>query len=157
MPNRNRNHRGNGGGRGNAPPNRSKNTATGNQTNKRNRENWKRSADETLTVCLLQYGKGNNFDEYERKLKVRMLHDYGYSAMFLKTDQYYSPPMVTLGEGVDAEDFDEDPILRLRVEQEVKNRENAIAKVNADKPGMFAFIKSTLSPESEERVRQHNN
>ena len=157
MPNRNRNHRGNGGGRGSAPPNRSENTATGNQTNNRNRGNRNRSADEALTVCMLQYGKGNNFDEYERKLKVRMLHDYGYSAMFLKTDQYYSPPMVTLGEGVDAEDFDEDPILRLRVEQEVKNRENAIAKVNADKPGMFAFIKSTLSPESEERVRQHNN
>ena len=122
--------------------------------NNNNREHSKytfKGADPTLIV--LRWGRDNNFPEFRRVMSQRLLRDYSYSAMFMRDSAYYEPKFPE----IDDVRYDNDRVYKTRIDQEIKNATNLLAKIQADKPAIFAVIWGQLSIESRDKIRAHAN
>ena len=114
---------------------------------------------------MLQFGRTNNFIAWKTEQINLCCKEFGFLANVLKTNEAYIPEAVVPADYMpaDAEDG-ADPlpalgaaaIAGLRLEAE-KQRNKAVSKLKEDAPKLYATLWATLSLESKEEIRQHDN
>lgn len=114
---------------------------------------------------MLQFGRLNNFMAWKLERINTCCKEFGFLANVLKTNEPYVPPAVQPADYMPALAADgEDPlpaltaaaVASLRLESE-KGRNKAIAKLKDEAPKLFATLWATLSLESIEEIRQHED
>jgi hypothetical protein len=112
-----------------------------------------------MTVPTLVYGRNSNLLEFKKKLINYAEHHYGMSASFLRTGEYFSPPFPEVGVDFEEEDINgndiQSQLQRQHINAVIVDRQKLMSKIRTDRMPIFALMWSSLSPESEEIIRQY--
>ena len=105
---------------------------------------------------MLTFGTNTNYATFKEKLTISCVEKYGNLARFLNDGKYYEPDELNPDDFVTAVDAMKE-IKRQEMLVEVKERRTAINKMKRERPNMYAYIFSKLSPESEQEVKRHKD
>ena len=123
------------------------------------------------TLPVLRYGPDNNFTEFAREIETYALREFGYLGRLFRDNQYYEPPAINEpGQALDTNNSSRGTRLRqtqdvdnvsdaamMQYRESCKQRAKDISDMRNKRPALFATVWGQLSPESEEKIRQHNN
>ena len=108
---------------------------------------------------ILRYGKSTNFEEFKRRISVYAQREYVLLESIFRTEQYEDPPDPVQKEMYSEEELskknDTYGLLRLQLQEEVKERVKVLSQIALDKKRLFAVMWGQLSPESEQIIMQH--
>ena len=103
-------------------------------------------------VPVLHYGPTNNWTDFSKKMRLAVGDRFGKLSQVIENKTYYIPPMPTPDENIkDSKCRD------IVLETDWKERAKELAKLNSQKPMLYAFILSKLSVESEDEYKRHDN
>ena len=114
------------------------------------------NADEN--VPMLTFGAASNFTVFREALSVACLEKYGNLGRIIKEDGYYDVPEVNRDDYQPPEEEREDPRIVYFYDQDyleaLKLRRREIRKMDAQKPSLYAYLMSKLSPESINQIER---
>ena len=110
----------------------------------------KKDLDSNKNVPMLTFGTNTNYATFKERLTISCVEKYGDLARLLTDGKYYVP------DELDPNDFatDVDAMKEIKKQEmlsEVKERRGAINKMKRERPNMYAYIFSKLSPEKRTR------
>jgi hypothetical protein len=103
-------------------------------------------------VPMLRYGPSNNFVTFKDKIKTACMEKYGDLGRLIELEAYWQPPKVNKDAFPKA---DSDIYEKQALIEAVKERSNAVAKMNSNKSSMYAYIMSKMSTESIDEIKRH--
>ena len=114
------------------------------------------NADEN--VPMLTFGAASNFTVFREALSVACLEKYGNLGRIIKEDGYYKVPEVNRDDYQPPEEEREDARIAYFYDQDyleaLKLRRREIGKMDAQKPSLYAYLMSKLSPESINQIER---
>jgi hypothetical protein len=109
------------------------------------------SLNSDTAVPMLRLGVNNNFDTFKRKMSIACMERYKNLGRLIQDEKYYVPPPIDLADY----DLANDPhdVEKARLREAHKRRDKEIADMEVEKTGMYAYIFSKLSKESQDEVQ----
>jgi len=109
------------------------------------------------TIPILVPGRKTNYALFIKAVKKEAAFQFGNLSRLYDTGEYYVPPAIDFGD-VELDAPVQTGTLRQTIEnnvviQESKNRTNEIAKMNTDRPKLYALVERRLSKASEEVLK----
>ena len=104
---------------------------------------------------MLRYGPDNNFPKFKEKMSKEAIEQFGDLGRMVETGEYYEPPEPD----IEDYDLDNDPhgVNAADYREDRKEWRRKKAKMNDDKPKLYAMILGKLSPESMDELKRHEN
>ncbi len=113
-----------------------------------NINNNKKNADD---VPKLTYGPNTNYIQWREALFKVCMVKYEHLGTCIQTGQYYEPPEVITNTYVKAQD--PNGFILESLKSQIKSRQSEIADMQRKRPGMYGYIITTLSIESEDKIK----
>ena len=108
-------------------------------------------------VPLLTFGNGNNWLRFKEKIITACKEKYGDLARLMQLEEYYSPPKLEGALMDPYTDWETNKVTEMLYFSEVKARAKAIRTMADDHSKLYSYILSTLSRESMEEFKHHEN
>ncbi len=103
-------------------------------------------------TVILKPGVAGNFELWLEMHYINSRRKYRNLGLLFKTNQYYSPPAITLGVNYDEDDL-EDPVRFEMLKAEIKKNIDEIREMEMNRSALYMDMWSTMSADSREEER----
>ena len=112
--------------------------------------------DSNEDVPMLTFGSNTNFAVFKEKLGIACLEKYGNLGRIIEDSKYWEPATINPND-YKSSDPDIKQIILLDLLSVVKDRRAQISRMDRERPNLYGYIYSKISPESEQEVKKHRN
>ena len=102
-------------------------------------------------VPKLTYGSNSNYIQWKEALFKACMVKYEHLGSCIQTGEYYEPPEIITNTYVKAQD--PNGFILESLKSQIKCRQSEISEMVKKRPGMYGYILSTLSAESEDKIK----